>query len=101
MPDGQEPIAVKVLSRLDAVAAAEWDACAGATNDCSSAIGIFYRLLARCLSASTRFEPELVRVFLTIRDQPPRSISPIILLTTTLSCGRSFSNVSQISRGLT
>ncbi len=32
MPDGQEPIAVKVLGRLDEVAAAEWDACAGADD---------------------------------------------------------------------
>ncbi len=32
MPDGCEPIAVKVLARLDEVAAAEWDACAGADN---------------------------------------------------------------------
>ncbi|MFQ5953688.1 MAG: GNAT family N-acetyltransferase [Kiloniellales bacterium] len=32
MPDGREPIAVKVLERLDEVAAAEWDACASADN---------------------------------------------------------------------
>ncbi len=32
MPDGQEPIAVRVLARLDQVAAAEWDACAGADD---------------------------------------------------------------------
>ncbi len=32
MPDGQEPIAIKMLGRLDEVAAAEWDACAGADD---------------------------------------------------------------------
>ena len=32
MPDGQEPIAVKVMGRLDEVVAAEWDACAGADD---------------------------------------------------------------------
>ncbi len=29
MPDGSEPVTVKVLSGVDEIAAAEWDACAG------------------------------------------------------------------------
>lgn len=32
MPDGREPIAVKVLEKIDSVAPAEWDACAGTDN---------------------------------------------------------------------
>ncbi|MCG8360054.1 MAG: GNAT family N-acetyltransferase [Kiloniellales bacterium] len=32
MPDGHEPIAVKVLSRVAEVPAAQWDACAGAAS---------------------------------------------------------------------
>lgn len=32
MPDGREPIAVKVLEKIDTVAQAEWDACAGTDN---------------------------------------------------------------------
>jgi predicted N-acyltransferase len=32
MPDGSEPIAVKVMSRIAEIQAAEWDACAGADN---------------------------------------------------------------------
>jgi len=32
MPDGTEPVAVKVLSSLKEVSAAEWDACAGTAN---------------------------------------------------------------------
>ena len=29
MPDGRDPITVKILSRIGEVPAAEWDACAG------------------------------------------------------------------------
>ena len=32
MPDGREPIAVKVLENIDAIAPSEWDACAGTEN---------------------------------------------------------------------
>ena len=32
MPDGREPLAVKVLSSLSQLSAAEWDACAGTAN---------------------------------------------------------------------
>jgi predicted N-acyltransferase len=32
MPDGREPITVRVLDRIDEIAAAEWDACAGDDN---------------------------------------------------------------------
>ena len=32
MPDGRDAIAVRVLSRIDEVPAAEWDACAGADS---------------------------------------------------------------------
>lgn len=32
MPDGTEPVAVKVLSSLADISAAEWDACAGSIN---------------------------------------------------------------------
>ena len=32
MPDGREPIAVKVLENIDAIAPSEWDACAGTDN---------------------------------------------------------------------
>jgi predicted N-acyltransferase len=32
MPDGREPIAVKILENIDAIEQAEWDACAGADN---------------------------------------------------------------------
>jgi predicted N-acyltransferase len=32
MPDGREPVTVRVLSRIDEVGAAEWDACAGDDN---------------------------------------------------------------------
>lgn len=32
MPDGREPLAVKVLSSLSQVAAEDWDACAGSAN---------------------------------------------------------------------
>lgn len=32
MPDGREEVSVKVLSRINELAAAEWDACAGAHN---------------------------------------------------------------------
>ncbi len=32
MPDGQEPIAVKILENIGAIEKAEWDACAGTDN---------------------------------------------------------------------
>ncbi len=32
MPDGREPIAVRILENIDAIAPSEWDACAGAEN---------------------------------------------------------------------
>jgi len=32
MPDGREPIAIKVLENIDAIAPSEWDACAGTSN---------------------------------------------------------------------
>lgn len=32
MPDGREPIAVRILEQIDAIAEDEWDACAGSDN---------------------------------------------------------------------
>ena len=32
MPDGREPIAVKILENVDAIEPSEWDACAGSDN---------------------------------------------------------------------
>jgi predicted N-acyltransferase len=32
MPDGREPVTIRVVSRIAEVPAAEWDACAGGAN---------------------------------------------------------------------